>query len=307
MKNFNKILTLGFILCVGSFTQASEQVIESATNNNPDIIYVSDTGHTNQDLLSVYIDLVQKLVTFDREFNCVLVEADRELFQPAIEKFMYEGASWDRTVGVAQQEWEQVTGRPYKQIPLEFLTKMKDLGVKVEAVDWADRSPVSETMKSLFKLGFAGDMQSLKLAFDLGIDARNSVMAYNIKTLMDTSLSTPAKCSKAIMFVGGLHLASKALMPMGEINYTSIAANPLLKNLQSSTLEILDCRSISNLRSDEDAIQCNDKNLKDKYEVKSLFSTSNEVLRVKSSKSSSKEGSFIKEMMPPLSTNIMIY
>ena len=126
-------------------------------------------------------------------------------------------------------------------------------------MDWPDNSPESERMKSLFVKGFSGDIISLKEAFDLGVNVRNSVMAQNIyQILNEENEQGEALCRKSLMFIGGLHLAEDIVMPMamGRQKYQSIASQPILASYSQVAHEILDCNELGSLSSRENMKQC---------------------------------------------------
>ena len=234
--------------------QMSQQLIDG----KPDILYFSDTGHSNFRLLSVYTALAKQITEIAPEYNCVFLEADQQIFQPEIDAFMSGEKSWQDSVGIAQKHWEKITGRPYKQAPEPFLNRMRELDLKVFAVDWPDDSSESKTMKSLFSKGFSGDRISLQKAFELGVNVRNSIMAQNIYQIlsMKDEQGKPV-CVKTLMFIGGLHLAEDIVMPMGRQKYQSIASHPTLKNYSQKAHEILDCNNLSSISSIENLEQCN--------------------------------------------------
>ena len=107
--------------------QMGQQLIEQ----KPDILYFSDSNHSNLKLLSVYTELIGQIKEIAPEYNCVFLEADQQIFQPAIDAFMNGEKSWSDSVEVAQNQWEKITGRPYKQAPEPFLSKVKELNLKV--------------------------------------------------------------------------------------------------------------------------------------------------------------------------------
>ena len=236
-----------------SLTQMSQQLVDE----KPDILYFSDTAHSNFRLLSIYTELVSQITKTAPEYNCVFLEADRQMFQPALDSFMRRERSWEDSVGTAQSAWEKITGRPYKQAPKPFLNRLRKLGLKVFAVDWSDESPESQNMKNLFAKGFAGDKASLEKAFDLGVNVRNSVMAQNMYQILNTKdESAQPLCGKAVMFTGGLHLAEDVVMPMGRQKYQSIASHPVLESYSQMAHEILDCNGLNFNSSEENINQC---------------------------------------------------
>lgn len=227
-------------------------------DQRPDIVYFSDTDHNNFRLLSVYTALVEQITEIAPEYNCVFLEADQQIFQSEIDTFMNGEKTWQDSVGAAQKYWEKVTGRSYKQAPESFLKRMKELDLKVFAVDWSDNSPESERMKSLFAKGFSGDMASLQKAFHLGVNIRNSIMAQNIHQVLNRrDVYGKLICAKVLMFIGGLHLAEDIVMPMGRQKYQSIASHPVLQNYSQAAHEILDCNSLDSMNSTENREQCN--------------------------------------------------
>jgi len=113
-------------------------------------------------------------------------------------------------------------------------------------------------MKNLFDKGFSGDIKSLERAFEYGINLRNSLMAQNMYQILNRKdqKGNPV-CIKALMFVGGLHLAEDVIMPMGRKKYQSIASHPILKNYSQTAHEILDCNNLrSPISSTENINQC---------------------------------------------------
>ena len=209
----------------------SQQLIEQ----RPDILYFSDTSHRNLRLLSIYTELTSQIKEKVPEYDCIFLEADKQMFQPALSAFMNEEKSWENSVGVAQRDWTKITGLPYKQAPQAFLNRIRELGLKIFAVDWSYKSDEAKNMKKLFAKGFSGDRDSLQKAFELGVNVRNSVMAQNIYQILNTKDEQGQPlCTKALMFVGGLHLAEDIVMPMGRQKYQSIASQPLLKSYSTN-------------------------------------------------------------------------
>ncbi len=242
-------LSLIFLMSTFWATQAGAQdknlteLTKVLLKDHPDILYIMDTNHNDNTLLSLYIDILTEVKRQDKEYNCVFVEADKKIFQPAISTYMSGKKSWKGSVGRAQKKWQKITGRPYKQAPEEFLKPLRTLkGIKVFAVDWADDTDVSETMKDLFKEGFSNkNMDALRMAFSLGVDTRNYVMGANIAKLMNGK-----QCKKGVMFLGGLHVAKFANMPMGPTQYTSVAEYPSLKKkFKQTTSEIISCEQVN--------------------------------------------------------------
>ena len=234
--------------------QMSQQLIDG----KPDILYFSDTNHSNFKLLSVYTALVKQITEIAPEYNCVFLEVDQQIFQPEIDAFMSGKKSWQDSVGIAQKYWEKITGRSYKQAPELFLNRMRELDLKVFAVDWPDDSSESKTMKNLFSEGFSRDRVSLQKAFELGVNVRNSVMAQNIYQILNMKDEQgKSVCVKTLMFIGGLHLAEDIVMPMGRQKYQSIASHPTLKNSSQKAHEILDCNNLGSMSSIENLEQCN--------------------------------------------------
>ena len=234
-----------------------KKISQRLINHKPDILYFSDTDHSNFKLLSVYTTLVGQITELAPEYNCIFLESDQQIFQPEINAFMSGEKSWKDSVGMAQKHWEKITGRPYKQAPEPFLNRMKELGLKVFAVDWPDDSPKAKLMKNLFSQGFSGNKISLQKAFELGVNVRNSIMAQNIfQILTMKDQQGKSVCTKVLMFIGGLHLAEDIMMPMGRQRYQSIASHPILQNYSQAAHEILDCNNLDSNSSTENIEQC---------------------------------------------------
>lgn len=278
----------------------------------PDILYFSDTDHKNLKLLSVYTILVNQIREITPEYNCVFLKADKKIFQPAIDAFMSRKKSWEASIGVAQKDWEKlkITRHPYKQAPKPFLNRMRALGLRVFAVNLADNSLESKQTRVLFDKGFSGDRDSLKKAFDFGINVRNSVMAQNIYQILNTKDDKGKPiCIKALMFLGGLHLAEDVVMPMGmgRQKYQSIASHPILKDYSQMAHEILDCDNFKSYSSTENARQCRQfRNSRlNSVTVENLFQSGN-FFSVTSVVSSSQTAGNQLLTFPKINYNIMI-
>ena len=216
--------------------------------------------------------------------------------------------SWENSVGIAQSYWENITHQSYKQAPKPFLNKMRELNFKVFAVDWQYESTEAKNMKNLFEKGFAGDITSLKKAFDLGVNVRNTVMAKNIYQILNTKdKNAKPICKKALMFVGGLHLAEDIVMPMGRTKYQSIASHPLLKNYLQVAHEILDCNKLNSINSKENQEQCHHaKTFKEKLITMENIFSSKDLFEIAVIKSVSQTVASSLSSVPKIIYNIMI-
>ena len=126
------LIIIGFSFeCQSSSQDLLTQMSQQLVDEKPDILYFSDTNHKNFRLLSIYTELVSQITKTAPEYNCVFLETDKQMFQPALDSFMNEEKSWEDSVGVAQNSWEKITGRPYKQAPEPFLNRLRELGLKV--------------------------------------------------------------------------------------------------------------------------------------------------------------------------------
>jgi len=106
-----------------SLKKISQQLIDE----KPDIIYFSDTNHSDLKLTSTYTTFVEQIVKIAPEYNCIFIEADQKIFQPEINSFMSGEKSYQDSVAMAQKYWEslKITHTPYKQAPEPLLNKIK--------------------------------------------------------------------------------------------------------------------------------------------------------------------------------------
>ena len=216
------------------------RLAQQLVGHKPDILYFSDTNHTNSRLLSTYTTIVSHIREIAPEYNCVLLEADKQTFQPAIDDFMNEKKSWKDSVGVAQKQWKKITGGEYDHASKPLLNRMRELGLKVFAVDWPEDSFLASKLR---EKRLSEDRTSQQEAWELSLNVRNSVMAQNISQLLSAKDQQGGPvCVKALMFVGGLHLAEDVMMPMiGRQKYKSIASQFVLRNYSQEAHEIMDC------------------------------------------------------------------
>ena len=235
-------------------TQMSQQLIDQ----KPDILYFADTDHSNFRLLSIYTELVSQINRAEPEYNCIFLELDKRIFQPALDSFMSGEKSWEDSVGTAQSDFEKqmnVIGKSALRnlISKPFLSRVRELDVKVFAVDWADKS-----MGASFLAEAIRDRNSWKKYLDLITNDRNSVMAENIYQILNTK-DEPAQplCRKASVFVGSKHLAEDVEEPIiGRQKYQPIASHPVLENYSQMAHVILDCNTLHPSDSKENIDQC---------------------------------------------------
>ena len=273
-------------------TRTSQKLID----RKPDILYFADTDHSNFRLLSIFTELVSQIKSADPEYNCIALEMDKQMFQPALNVFINGEKSWKDSLGAAQSDFEKrmevkggialrnLTSKP-------FLSGIRDLDVKVFAIDLADKS-----IKSLFEKGLSGDRISLKKFLDLAVNFRNSVMAENIYQILNAKDERGEPlCGKVLVFVGGKHLAEGNIVtPIigGEYNYQSIASHPVLESYSQAAHKILDCNSEKNIK------RCSqEKDFRgDSFTVENLFSPKDlfETVFMKNSTTENQSSSFPK-------------
>ena len=220
--------------------------------HKPDILYFADTNHDNFRLLSAYVMIVSQIRETAPEYDCVFLEVDKQIFQPAIEAFM-GGISWQDSIGIAQNHWEKITNGTFKRVPEPFLSRMRELGLRIFAVDENRRRPSFQNERG------NEDVFRWKRHYERAINDRNSLMAQNIHQVLtaEDERGKPV-CTKALMFVGGLHLAEDIVMFFGRQKYQSIASHPKLRNYSQAAHTILDCDDLhaTSFSSKENMEQC---------------------------------------------------
>ena len=288
-----------------SLTQMSQQLIDQ----KPTILYFSDTDHSNFRLLSIYTELVSQINRVDPEYNCIFLEMDKRIFQPALDSFMSGEKPWEDSVGTAQSAFEkqmniigQTALRNLTSKP--FLSRIRELDVKVFAVDWADKS-----MGDLAKEVSSGNINSLKKFLNLAVNVRNSVMAENIHQILNTK-DEPAQplCRKSLMFVGSKHLAEDVEMPViGRQKYQSIASHPVLESYSQMAHAIFDCNTLTPSDSKENINQCHQAKAfeEDSIIIENLFSLK-DFFEITFMRSLSQTSENQLSTFPKISYNIMV-
>ncbi len=263
MKTFvAAYLSLFLVSCVSSQasrepafvpTYKTVELLKHVLQPEVRLLYVADSDHLNPKVKAALHHVLQTAVAVDKDINCLLLESDRKLYQPYIDKYQKGLLSWENSIEKADAEWRQLTGRPYRQTQAIYDAAIA-LGLNIQAVDWDDSSEQSELMTRLFTEGFQGkNLASLQRAFQIGVTDRNKVMGQNIRNLMSTQSPRRNVCKKAIMLVGGLHLVHTADMTsenIGVQKFKPITAFTNLSKNQQAIVGVYDCQTKLNMEDE---------------------------------------------------------
>lgn len=216
------------------------QLVRTVQTSKTRLLYLADSNHNNPTIKSSFAQLIKLAALEDQGIRCLFVEADHNLYQPYIDRYETKRGSWQNTVKRADQEWKQLTGRPYTQNK-EVYDMAIDLGLKIYAVDWDDSAKESFEMKELFAKG-RKDPESLAKAFQIGVTRRNEEISKNIRKRLPV-------CGKAIFTVGDLHLKTHADMSsigIGVQQFKSISSFLSLAKDEQKIVGTYDCKNLLN-------------------------------------------------------------